>query len=38
MLWVTVIGGIVDSLAPIGDARNRALHDRLVGTVVVRVR
>lgn len=38
LLWVTVIGGIVDSLAPVGDSRNRALHDRAAGTVVVRQR
>jgi uncharacterized RDD family membrane protein YckC len=38
LLWVTVIGGIVDSLAPLGDRRNRALHDRAAGTIVVRVR
>ena len=38
LLWVTVIGGIVDSLAPLGDRRNRALHDRAAGTIVVRAR
>jgi uncharacterized RDD family membrane protein YckC len=38
MLWVTVVGGIVDSLVPLGDDRHRTLHDRVVGTVVVRVR
>ena len=38
LLWVTVIGGIVDSLAPLGDSRNRALHDRAARTVVVRIR
>lgn len=38
VLWITVIGGLVDSLAPIGDSRNRALHDRAAGTIVVRVR
>lgn len=38
LLWVTVIGGIVDSLAPLGDRLNRTLHDRAAGTIVVRVR
>lgn len=38
LLWLTVIGGLIDSLAPIGDRRNRALHDMVARTVVVRVR
>lgn len=37
-LWLTVIGGIVDALMPLGSSRNRALHDQAAGTVVVRVR
>lgn len=38
LLWITVIGGIVDSLVPLGDSRRRSVHDRAAGTVVVRVR
>ena len=38
LLWLTVIGGLVDSLAPVGDSRNRALHDMIARTVVLRVR
>lgn len=38
VLWITVIGGIVDALMPLAESRNRALHDRAAGTVVVRVR
>ena len=38
VLWITVIGGIVDVLMPLAESRNRALHDRAAGTVVVRVR
>ena len=38
LLWITLIGGIVDSLLPLGDARRRSLHDRAASTVVVRVR
>lgn len=38
VLWITVIGGIVDALAPLADGRKRALHDRAAGTVVVAVR
>ena len=37
LLWITVIGGIVDSLVPLADERRRAIHDN-VGTVVVRIR
>lgn len=35
VLWITVIGGIFDALMPLGERRNRALHDRAAGTVVV---
>ena len=38
VLWVTFVGGIVDSLVPLGDARRRTIHDRAYGTVVVRLR
>ena len=38
VLWITVIGGIFDALMPLGERRNRALHDRAAGTVVVRAR
>lgn len=38
LLWITVIGGIVDSLVPLGDGRRRAVHDRAAGTIVVRTR
>ena len=38
LLWLTVIGGVIDSLAPVGDSRHRALHDMIARTVVVRVR
>lgn len=38
LLWLTVVGGVVDSLLPLGDERRRSLHDRIAGTVVVRVR
>jgi uncharacterized RDD family membrane protein YckC len=38
LLSITIIGAIVDSLLPLGDARRRTIHDRAVGTVVVRVR
>jgi uncharacterized RDD family membrane protein YckC len=38
VLWVTVVGGLVDVLVPLGDDRRRALHDRAAQTVVVRVR
>jgi uncharacterized RDD family membrane protein YckC len=38
LLWLTVVGGIVDSLVPLADSRKRALHDRAAGTIVVRVR
>jgi uncharacterized RDD family membrane protein YckC len=38
LLWITIIGGIVDSLAPLADTRRRSLHDRAATTVVVRVR
>jgi len=38
LLWLTVIGGIVDSLLPLGDERHRTIHDRAAATVVVRVR
>lgn len=38
LLWITVIGGIVDSLLPLGDARRRTIHDRAAGTVVLLVR
>ena len=38
LLWITLVGGIVDSLLPLGDARRRSLHDRAASTVVVRVR
>jgi hypothetical protein len=37
-IWITVIGGIVDTLTPLGAGGNRALHDMTAGTVVVRVR
>ena len=38
LLWFTVVGGVADSLWPLGDRRHRALHDLAAGTVVVRVR
>lgn len=38
VLWLTVIGGLVDSLLPLGDARRRSLHDHAAGTLVVRTR
>lgn len=38
VLWFTVVGGLVDSLWPLGERRHRALHDLAAGTVVLRVR
>jgi uncharacterized RDD family membrane protein YckC len=38
VLWFTVVGGVADSLWPLGEQRHRALHDLAAGTVVVRVR
>ena len=33
--WFTVIGGILDVLWPLWDANKQALHDKIVGTIVV---
>ena len=38
LLWITLIGGVVDSLLPLGDSRRRSLHDRAATTVVLRIR
>ncbi len=38
VLWVTVIGGLVDAIMLGTDHRKRSLHDRIAGTVVVRTR
>jgi uncharacterized RDD family membrane protein YckC len=35
LLWLTVIGGIVDAIAAAGDRRRRSVHDRAAGTIVV---
>jgi uncharacterized RDD family membrane protein YckC len=36
VLWITFIGGILDSLWPLWDRQNQTLHDKAAGTVVLR--
>jgi uncharacterized RDD family membrane protein YckC len=38
ILRVTVIIGLLDDLFPLWDAKRQTLHDKAVGTVVIRVR
>jgi uncharacterized RDD family membrane protein YckC len=38
VLGVTVIGGILDLLWPLWDANNQTLHDKVVHSLVIRVR
>ena len=38
LLNVTVIGGVLDVLWPLWDAKNQTLHDKVVHSLVVRVR
>ena len=38
LLGYTVIVGILDVLWPLWDAKNQTLHDKAVGTVVLRTR
>ncbi len=38
VLDLTVIGGLLDILWPLWDAKNQTLHDKAVGSLVVRTR
>jgi uncharacterized RDD family membrane protein YckC len=38
LLQVTVIGGLLDVLWPLWDQQNQTLHDKAVGTLVLRTR
>lgn len=35
VLWITFIGGILDLLWPLWDAKNQTLHDKAAGTIVI---
>jgi uncharacterized RDD family membrane protein YckC len=35
VLWITVIGGILDLLWPLWDEKNQTLHDKVAKTIVV---
>jgi uncharacterized RDD family membrane protein YckC len=38
LLQITIIGGLLDVLWPLWDAQNQTLHDKAVGTLVLRSR
>ena len=38
VLWITLVGGLVDAVLLGTDRRKQALHDKIAGTVVVRTR
>ncbi len=38
LLGVTIIGGVIDILWPLWDGRNQTLHDKAIGSVLVRIR
>ena len=37
ILWITLIGGVLDVLWPLWDSKHQTLHDKIAGTVVVTV-
>ena len=38
LLAITIVGGLIDILWPLWDRRNQTLHDKAIGSVLIRIR